>query len=340
MPKISVIIPAYNAEKTIKRTLDSILNQSFSDFEVLIIDDGSKDKTAEICKEIAKADNRVKVISKENGGVSSARNLGLETALGEYIYFCDSDDEVMPDGLKSLIDVAEKENADIVVGGHKEIKIFDGSESISVPCKDLQIFDLKNDNSLILDFLTNKRSGLNSLCYKIISAKVIKENDLKFDLKRTQGEDWAFTALSLYFAEKIILIPDIIYKYYLYEENHGYNFSKYKGDIAYCLVDGTRIKSQLVEKFNIDIPKEDSLNMIASEFLLFVQAVKHHKERGEITQYVKPKLNDKYLRDSFKRILKLNKDELMCCSISRREKIIALLLLLKMPNLACRFYKI
>ena len=91
-PQISVIVPVYNAEKYLRRCVDSILAQTFTNFELLLIDDGSKDKSGEICDEYARKDNRVKVFHKENGGVSSARNVGLDNAQGEWICFCDADD--------------------------------------------------------------------------------------------------------------------------------------------------------------------------------------------------------------------------------------------------------
>lgn len=96
---ISIIVPAYNAEKTITRCIKSILEQSARDFELLLIDDGSTDNTGEICDRFAEIDNRVKVFHKTNGGVSSARNLGLENADGEWITFVDSDDWIVPEAL-------------------------------------------------------------------------------------------------------------------------------------------------------------------------------------------------------------------------------------------------
>lgn len=93
-PKISVIVPVYNAEACLRKCVDSILSQTFSNLELLLIDDGSKDKSGEICDEYARLDNRVHVFHKENGGVSSARNLGIEEARGEWISFVDSDDYV------------------------------------------------------------------------------------------------------------------------------------------------------------------------------------------------------------------------------------------------------
>ncbi len=91
-PKISVIVPVYNVEKYLRRCIDSILSQTFSDFELLLIDDGSKDKSGDICDEYVAKDVRIKVFHKANAGVSSARNLGLDKAKGEFIFFVDSDD--------------------------------------------------------------------------------------------------------------------------------------------------------------------------------------------------------------------------------------------------------
>lgn len=95
-PKISVIVPVYNVEKWLHRCIDSILAQTFTDFELLLIDDGSTDASGAICDEYAQRDSRVRVFHKPNGGVSSARNLGLDNAQGEWIAFCDSDDLVLP----------------------------------------------------------------------------------------------------------------------------------------------------------------------------------------------------------------------------------------------------
>ena len=91
-PKVSVIVPVYNIEKLLQRCIDSILAQTFTDFELLIIDDGSKDKSGEICDEYAEKDARIRVFHKQNGGVSSTRNLGRDEAKGKYIAFVDSDD--------------------------------------------------------------------------------------------------------------------------------------------------------------------------------------------------------------------------------------------------------
>ena len=111
----SIIIPVYNSEKYLFRCIDSVLNQTRSDFELILIDDGSKDQSADICKEYAKKDGRVKYIRQENAGVSAARNKGIAIASGDYIGFVDSDDEICPDMYETLLNGAEKSGADIVI---------------------------------------------------------------------------------------------------------------------------------------------------------------------------------------------------------------------------------
>ncbi len=114
-PKISVIIPVYNAVRCISDCVSSLLAQSFSSFELLLIDDGSTDDSFEICKKLAEHDKRIRVFHKENGGAASARNLGLDNAVGDFIAFVDADDTVNIDFLEKLYATATKNNADIAM---------------------------------------------------------------------------------------------------------------------------------------------------------------------------------------------------------------------------------
>lgn len=118
--KISIIIPIYNAEKYLKRCVNSINMQSFSNYEMILVNDGSIDNSATICDEFAKYDNRIRVFHKENGGVSSARNWGLDKAIGEYIMFVDSDDYMLPGMLEVMLSTLESKKADLVVCGTTE----------------------------------------------------------------------------------------------------------------------------------------------------------------------------------------------------------------------------
>ena len=120
-PKISIIVPVYKVEPYIHKCVDSILNQTFKDFEVILVDDGSPDNCGKICDEYAQKDDRVVVIHKENGGQATARNSGLDIARGEYIGFVDSDDYIEVDMFENLYNACAVENADISIIGSREI---------------------------------------------------------------------------------------------------------------------------------------------------------------------------------------------------------------------------
>lgn len=111
---ISIIIPAYNVEKYITECLDSLLGQTYSDFEVVVVDDGSTDGTAAAVARVAAADGRVRLVRRANGGVSAARNAGIEASRGEWLMFVDGDDMLLPGGLAALADVAARSGADVV----------------------------------------------------------------------------------------------------------------------------------------------------------------------------------------------------------------------------------
>lgn len=129
-PKVSIIIPIYNVEAYLEESVDSVLIQTFKDFEILLIDDGSKDLSGKFCDEIALKDSRIRVFHKSNGGLSSARNHGMDRALGEYVIFLDSDDYwINKDILSLLIGKAESENLDVVRG-----------EFVNVDAKGKQLF--------------------------------------------------------------------------------------------------------------------------------------------------------------------------------------------------------
>ena len=123
MVKISVIIPIFNTRKFLNKCLDSLLNQSLTDIEIICVDDGSTDNSLKILKSYANKDDRVKVLTRENNGAGAARNLGLKYVNGKYILFVDSDDWFEEDGLKLLYDKAEQLNVDILLFDSIEHKI-------------------------------------------------------------------------------------------------------------------------------------------------------------------------------------------------------------------------
>ena len=117
-PIISIIMPVYKVEDYVGKAIESIQNQTFSNWEFLIVDDGSPDKSGEICEKYAESDSRIKVFHKENGGAPSARNFAIERASGEYMYFMDSDDYAESTMLQDMYDIAKRDNAQMVVAGY------------------------------------------------------------------------------------------------------------------------------------------------------------------------------------------------------------------------------
>ena len=138
MVKYSIIVPVYKVEKVLPRCIDSILAQTITDFELILVDDGSPDNSGKICDEYASIDSRIIVIHQPNGGVSKARNTGLDIAKGEYIVFVDSDDTVTSDYLA----VFDEESADLVVTGYKLIRETGDMDILEINKKHIAIIDV------------------------------------------------------------------------------------------------------------------------------------------------------------------------------------------------------
>ena len=173
---ISVIIPVYNSEKYIKECVDSVLAQTYKNYEILLIDDGSIDNSLSICNEYAKADSRVKVFHKENGGASSARNVGLDKAHGDYVYFLDSDDYIVTQTLEKCVVCARQNNADLV--------FFDGSiisegESYGGDYTHKRHYETNLGYKLMEELLLNNEFHVGTPFF-FISVGVFRKNKLRF----------------------------------------------------------------------------------------------------------------------------------------------------------------
>lgn len=184
-PKISVIVPVYKAEAYLHRCVDSILTQTFTDFEVLLIDDGSPDRSGEICDEYAKKDSRIKVFHKPNGGVSDARNVGLDNALGEYVCFVDSDDVVDKDYLEIFL----QKDADIVVQGLYRNDITEDRRDLYVSIETGD-FDLSNVTKFV-DIIC-KSENIGYLYTRSFKRNIIEKENLRFDSRFRLREDMEF----------------------------------------------------------------------------------------------------------------------------------------------------
>ncbi|MDD6355607.1 MAG: glycosyltransferase family 2 protein [Oscillospiraceae bacterium] len=210
MPLVSFVIPIYNTEKYIKATVNSILDQDYKDIEIVAVNDGSTDKSLEILNAIKSNDNRLKIINTKNHGVSSARNTGIDNANGEWIYFIDSDDLLLPNSLSILINHL-KDNSDIIMT--KIIK----SNEINTP-----YFDDKSKIIAHNEFTKNIDS-IGWTCFvsvsKFIRKDLIIKNNIKFDTNIDVGEDQVFSLAISNKANKISVINTPTYEYVIHSDS-------------------------------------------------------------------------------------------------------------------------
>lgn len=226
---VSIVVPIYKVENYLKKCVDSIINQTYKSLEIILVDDGSPDNCGVICDEYKKMDKRIKVIHKKNGGLSDARNRGLDVATGEYICFVDSDDFVSELYIEKLLKKALKEKADIVACNFQYIdelgKIWVRKE------KEDKVYFSKE---AIKDIFTTTQDTEVMMCNKIYKKNLFVDNNIKFPVGKLHEDN--FTTYKLYDkANKIILINDKLY-YYLQRNNSIMStFNKRRLDILLAL---------------------------------------------------------------------------------------------------------
>lgn len=221
---ISIIVPIYKVEEYLERCIQSILKQTYNEYELILVDDGSPDNCGEICDRYAEIDNRIKVIHKPNGGLSDARNVGLEMAGGEYVVFVDSDDWLAPQYLEHLLDVAKKTGSDIVecdiikTSNENEIAVCE-SEYGSKCYKTEEALRLLVEDSVFHQYVWNK----------IYTREVI--GNISFEKGRTnEDEFWTYQIFGR--ARKVARIDVPLYFYYQRESSImgvGYNIKRLDG---------------------------------------------------------------------------------------------------------------
>lgn len=217
---VSVIVAIYNAEKTLQRLIDSLEKQTMSNFEVLLIDDGSTDSSGVICDKIAQYDNRFKAFHKPNEGIGSTRQFGIEHAIGEYTIHADADDWVEPEYLESLYNEAVSSNSDMVIC---DIFLEDRKRTIY---KKQEPSSLDRD-SIINDLLCRLNNGP---CNKLLKRKTYLEQNISFMKELDYGEDQLFNLQLLMQGASVSYLPKALYHYDITANPdsaaHGYTLKK------------------------------------------------------------------------------------------------------------------
>jgi len=208
--KVSIIVPVYNVETYLKECLNTILKQTYKNIEIILVNDGSTDKSGEICEQYKEKDNRVKVIHKSNGGAADARNVGIENSTGEWITFVDGDDYISDDLVEMLLTTAIKYTADIVISNLAGVRNF--KQEVEINNKKIKVEELKSEEAIEEMLYQNKfDTGMPGKIFK-------KEffNTYKFPVGNLY-EDIAIMALLFNMAKKVIYTNYIGYMYYFRE---------------------------------------------------------------------------------------------------------------------------
>ena len=226
MAKISIIVPVYNTAKYLERCVDSIVAQTYTDWELLLIDDGSTDRSGDICDRYAASDPRIQAFHKPNGGISSARNLGLDHAQGEWITFADADDFTYPCWLENY-DVEHNAEFDLICQGFETDRDF--TDNYGVDNKTRHGIDFKGDIKEGLELLYDNNILGYPWC-KAFKREIIQKNNLKFDISIKYKEDELFLFQYSVFANNIICTKKVGYFYEIpnwkakYEKNQQERF--------------------------------------------------------------------------------------------------------------------
>lgn len=288
MKKISVIMPIYNSESTVRESIVSVINQTFNDYELILVNDGSTDSTEKICKEFQKKYNFIKYYKLNNGGVSRARNFGLSIAEAKYVCFIDSDDLYENNYLEVLYNNIDNGN-DMVVCGYK---LF-GEKNKDFPCTIRNNIELKSKIEMLQGNIM-----FNQLWNKIYKLSIIKNNNLTFNENINLGEDAIFNIKYLLYCDDIYIISDSLYKYRITNSGLGFKYRKNGGEIKLNIF-REMYKLYQVKGYNIKYIEKN----IVKQYISWIANIVNKKNKDNIQE----KFNDlsnifknEYYHDDYK----------------------------------------
>lgn len=303
-PKISVIIPCWKITPYIDRLYQNIQSQTFKDFELILVNDGNASQN-EALQTIAEKDSRIRVIWKENGGTSSARNVGIDNARGEWIVFNDDDDDIKPYYLESLYSAVKDSDSDLAVGGYTEYKLKQNlyrQDFINIE-GDMEVaMDTKSALIKILDSVVSVFNW-----NKIYKASIIKENNLRFDVKAKVIQDGPFNMDYYLHCKKISLVKDCGYIYYINDAtNQISSYDPTYGDEALKLLSKY---NYLLDTLKLGEEKTDKLRTqkaFGLSIVIIFNAFRHNhpsfkQAKAEIRKYV---LQNEQMMDAVKKYRK------------------------------------
>lgn len=290
-PLVSIIIPAYNAEAFIGRTINDIKSQTVKNWELIIIDDGSKDRTSEICDTYATHDKRIRVIHKPNGGVSAARNTGLDAATGKYIAFIDADDSIIPQYLEAFVNSIN--DADICffpmmeVLDHHDIPIY----------KDRNIFTIRKYTLQEGYPVLSERALIHPPYCKLFKREIIQKHALHFETDVAMGEDLLFNLSYLEYCKTMVIGEEIVY---FYIKGNSVLSRTIRKDYADLQLRFYREREEFCQRHHINYTYKQQRFGILYEAYASITQSKHLSyidKRDALTRIRKSKLAKEYLNE-------------------------------------------
>ncbi len=287
--KISIIIPCYNCENWLERSLNSLINQTCDNFEIIFIDDGSKDNSSETAKKIlSKSNIQHKIIKKKNEGVSVARNIGIENSSGEILYFLDSDDYVEDTLCETIINTMEKNDVDIIFFKYKSKKKFADYNKYNV------VMDSK---TMLIDLLHYK--FMYHICAFAVKKSVITKNNIKFTEGARYGEDHEFIIKALCNSSKGIVLNKVLFNYCERDDSAVQKFTLARID---SLEAALRTNNYMEKYYNDkDMNKEIHI-YVATKIMYNIDEVIKFKKANKIEKDIEEKIlniikdNRRYLK--------------------------------------------
>lgn len=290
VPKVSIIVPIYNVEKYLSRSIESIQRQTLRDIEIILVNDGSVDNSLGVCKEYQSKDNRIKVIDKPNGGVSSARNKGLDVATGEYIGFIDPDDWIEPEMYEKLYQQLRVTDADVCMCNY----VIEYNGNFTPKLLDIKK-DILEGQEIVSDIVANMignaslNSGsqtiIGSVCRLVIKRDIIDQNNFKFELGMPLMEDLIF-CIQLFLKSKRVTINRNMYYHYMINSNSA--VTSYRSNRFDLLMKVYQRLEELLTDANVYPIVKQRLN---NRYITMIISVLANEVRRENKKHFKDKIS-------------------------------------------------
>lgn len=253
--KVSIIIPIYNTENYLKECLDTVINQTYKNLEIILINDGSTDKSLDICKEYKRKDKRIILIDKENTGVSNTRNIGIEAATGSYITFVDADDIVELDAIETMVNCISKEKTDVV-----RTNFAINNETGKIPSKVEGKIEKENINKLLRYFLNAKIPAY--MCLFLIKKDILDKNNIRLNEKLVMMEDTLFFVTLIQKVNSIYILNKKTYNYRVYQESSSNSLKRIEKNIKSVLLVNEEINKIISDEELIEVTNRTEFRII------------------------------------------------------------------------------